>query len=54
MDCNNNNVVVQILDADYGVDDDWKVVAKPCRQAANVGKIATLLATNADLSVWQK
>ena len=54
MDCNNNNVVVQILDADYGVDETLQVVAKPCRQAVNGKKAATLLATNADLSVWQK
>ena len=54
MDCNDNNVVVLIGDDEFGLEGNWTLVAKPCRQAVNGGKAATLLATNADLSVWQK
>jgi hypothetical protein len=54
MDCNDNSVAVLIDDDELGVEGNWMLVAKPCRQAVNGGKAATLLATNADLSVWQK
>lgn len=54
MDMDSNNIVVMIEDEESKVESDWKITAKPCKQAMNGHKAPTLLATNADLSEWKK
>ena len=45
------NMTVLICDAAHGVEDTWRLSAKPCKAHTGV-KSPQLLATNADLSSW--
>jgi len=46
-----NELVLCALDCEAGIEDSWKLTAKPCR--ARTGKnVAELLATNCELASW--
>ena len=46
-----NELILCALDGEVGIEDSWKLTAKPCR--ARVGKnVAELLATNCELANW--
>lgn len=47
-----NEMTVMILDQAAGVEDSWKIVAKPCVPNKRGLRSPQLLATNADLATW--
>jgi hypothetical protein len=50
-DLKTNEITMAVIDAQSGIEDTWKLIAKPCR--AVVGKkVASLLATNSELANW--
>ncbi len=51
LDMKSNELILCVLDGEAGVEDSWKLTAKPCR--AVTGKnVAELLATNSELASW--
>ena len=51
LDMKTNKLILCVLDNDAGVEDSWKLTAKPCRAIAGKN-IAELLATNCELASW--
>ncbi len=46
-----NELILCVLDSLAGVEDSWKLIAKPCRPVKGKN-VAELLATNSDLADW--
>jgi len=44
-------LILVIIDEDKGIEDTWRLEAKPCRAVAGK-KVASLLATNSELENW--
>ena len=51
LDMRTNELILCALDSEVGIEESWKLTAKPCK--AVVGKnVAELLATNSELANW--
>ena len=46
-----NELILCVLDGEAGIEDSWKLTAKPCRAIAGKN-VAELLATNSELASW--
>ena len=46
-----NELILCVLDGETGMEDSWKLTAKPCRAIAGKN-VAELLATNSELASW--
>jgi hypothetical protein len=51
LDMKTNKLILCVLDGEVGVEDSWKLTAKPCR-AVSGKNVAELLATNSELANW--
>ena len=51
LDIKTNELILCVLDSDMGVEESWKLSAKPCRAVAGKN-VAELLATNSELASW--
>jgi alkylhydroperoxidase/carboxymuconolactone decarboxylase family protein YurZ len=51
LDMKTNELIVCAVDADAGVEESWKLIAKPCKTVTGKN-VAELLATNSELANW--
>lgn len=51
LDMKTNELILCVLDGEAGVEESWKLTAKPCR-AVKGKNVAELLATNSELTNW--
>lgn len=51
LDMKTNELIVCAVDADAGVEESWKLIAKPCKTVSGKN-VAELLATNSELANW--
>lgn len=51
LDMKTNELILCVLDNDAGIEDSWKLIAKPCKVVAGKN-VAELLATNCELASW--
>ena len=51
LDMRTNELILCALDSEVGIEESWKLTAKPCR-AVNGKNVAELLATNSELANW--
>lgn len=51
LDMKTNELIVCAVDADAGVEESWKLIAKPCKIVTGKN-VAELLATNSELANW--
>ena len=51
LDMKTNELILCVLDGEAGVEESWKLTAKPCR-AVSGKNVAELLATNSELATW--
>ena len=51
LDMKTNELILCVLDGEAGVEESWKLTAKPCR-AVSGKNVAELLATNSELASW--
>ena len=51
LDVNTNELILCALDSEVGIEESWKLTAKPCRAVAGKN-VAELLATNSELANW--
>ena len=51
LDMRTNELLLCVLDGEAGVEESWKLTAKPCR-AISGKNVAELLATNSELASW--
>ena len=50
-DLKESTLVLAVIDEERGIEDTWKLEAKPCKLIAGK-KVASLLATNSELANW--
>jgi hypothetical protein len=51
LDMKTNELIVCAIDTDAGVEESWKLIAKPCKTVTGKN-VAELLATNSELANW--
>jgi len=51
LDMRTNELILCALDSEMGIEESWKLTAKPCR-AVKGKNVAELLATNSELANW--
>lgn len=51
LDMKTNELIVCVIDTDAGVEESWKLIAKPCKTVTGKN-VAELLATNSELANW--
>ena len=51
LDMKTNELILCALDSEVGIEESWKLTAKPCRAVAGKN-VAELLATNSELATW--
>jgi alkylhydroperoxidase/carboxymuconolactone decarboxylase family protein YurZ len=51
LDMKTNELIVCAVDVDAGVEESWKLIAKPCKTVTGKN-VAELLATNSELANW--